>query len=63
VCASDEKLAALAALIAGAIPGLSEVVKECAETMLQCIGSNNSDPYVRHASIMFPEKLTLTFLS
>ena len=45
--ASDEKPAAL---VAGGVPGLSAVVKECTETMLPCTVSNNSDPYVHHAS-------------
>ena len=37
----DEEPAALAALVAGAIPGLSAVAKECTETMLPCTASNN----------------------
>ena len=39
--AVDEEPAALAALVAGAIPGLSAVAKECTETMLPCTSSNN----------------------
>ena len=41
LCAVDEEPAALAALVAGAIPGLSAVAKECTETMLPCTASNN----------------------
>ena len=42
MCVSDEEHAALAALVAGAIPGLSAVVKECTETMLPCTASNDT---------------------
>ena len=41
VCAVDEEPAALAALVAGAIPGLSAVAKECTEAMLPRTVSNN----------------------
>jgi hypothetical protein len=41
LCAVDEEPAALAALVAGAIPGLSAVAKECTKTMLPCTASNN----------------------
>ena len=37
----DEEPAALSALLAGAIPGLSSVAKECTETMLPCTVWNN----------------------
>ena len=42
MCVSYEEHAALAALVAGAIPGLSSVVKECTETMLPCDVSNDT---------------------
>ena len=38
---SHKEHAALAALVAGAIPGLSADVKESTETMLPCTVSNN----------------------
>jgi len=41
VCAVDEESAALAVLVAGAIPGLSAGAKECTETMLPRTVSNN----------------------